>query len=71
MFKEHQNNMLLGSFITTDKIDSKRRNVLVLSLLNLASIDENDIIYSTVVNIADKKSAKKSNVKLLIEKLRI
>ena len=27
-------------------------------LIESASIDENDIIYSTVVNIADKKSAK-------------
>ena len=58
MFKEHQNNMLLGSFITTDKIDSKEAKRSCPQLIESASIDENDIIYSTVVNIADKKSAK-------------
>lgn len=58
MFKEHQNNMLLGSFITTDNIDSKEAKRSCPQLIESASIDENDIIYSTVVNIADKKSAK-------------
>ncbi len=58
MFKGHQNNMLLGSFITTDKIDSKEAKRSCPQLIESASIDENDIIYSTVVNIADKKSAK-------------
>lgn len=58
MFKEHQNNMLLGSFITTDKIDSKEAKRSCPQLIESASIDENDIIYSTVVNVADKKSAK-------------
>ena len=57
MFKEHQNNMLLGSFITTDKIDSKEAKRSCPQLIESASIDENDIIYSTVVNVADKKSA--------------
>lgn len=58
MFKEHQNNMLLGSFITTDNIDSKEAKRSCPQLIESASIDENDIIYSTVVNVADKKSAK-------------
>ena len=58
MSKEHQNNMLLGSFITTDKIDSKEAKRSCPQLIESASIDENDIIYSTVVNVADKKSAK-------------
>lgn len=58
MFKEHQNNMHLGSFITTDKIDSKEAKRSCPQLIESASIDENDIIYSTVVNVADKKSAK-------------
>ena len=58
MFKEHQKNMLLGSFITTDKIDSKEAKRSCPQLIESASIDENDIIYSTVVNVADKKSAK-------------
>ena len=56
--KEHQNKMLLGSFITTDKIDSKEAKRSCPQLIESASIDENDIIYSTVVNVADKKSAK-------------
>lgn len=58
MFKEHQKNMLLGSFITTDNIDSKEAKRSCPQLIESASIDENDIIYSTVVNVADKKSAK-------------
>ena len=58
MFKEHEKNMLLGSFITTDKIDSKEAKRSCPQLIESASIDENDIIYSTVVNVADKKSAK-------------
>lgn len=58
MFKEHQNNMFLGSFITTDKIDSKEAKRSCPQLIESASIDENDIIYSTIVNVADKKSAK-------------
>lgn len=58
MFKEHQKNMLLGSFITTDKIDSKEAKRSCPQLIESASIDENDIIYSTVVNVSDKKSAK-------------
>ncbi len=58
MFKVHQNNMLLGSFITTDIIDSKEAKRSCPQLIESASIDENDIIYSTVLNIADKKSAK-------------
>ena len=45
MFKEHQNNMLLGSFITTDKIDSKEAKRSCPQLIESASIDENDIIY--------------------------
>ena len=43
MFKEHQNK------------EAKRS---CPQLIESASIDENDIIYSTVVNVADKKSAK-------------
>ena len=58
MFKEHQDNMLLGSFITTDIIDSKEAKRSCPQLIESASIDENGIIYSTVVNVSDKKTAK-------------
>lgn len=58
MFKEHQNNTLLGSFITTDNIESKEAKRSCPRLIESASIDDNGIIYSTVVNISDKKSAK-------------
>ncbi len=48
MFKEHQNNTLLGSYITTPE-----RNVnseTAPQLIESASVDENGVIYSTIVN---------------------
>lgn len=65
MFKEHQNNTLLGSFITTDTsiIDSKKEpseegNLKLPQLIESASVDENGTIYSTIVNTSATKSAK-------------
>ena len=65
MFKEHQENTLLGSFITTETavIDSKKHpsdegNLKLPQLIESASVDENGVIYSTIVNTSAKKSAK-------------
>ena len=58
MFKEHQNNMLLGSFITSDTIESKEAKRSCPMLIESASIDENGVIYSTIANVSDKKLAK-------------
>ncbi len=65
MFKDHQNNTQLGSFITTDinLIDSKKHpndegNLKLPQLIESASMDENGVIYSTIVNTSAKKQAK-------------
>ncbi|MBQ7741241.1 MAG: alpha-N-arabinofuranosidase [Eubacterium sp.] len=59
MFKEHQENTLLGSFITTDSVKSKNDgNKEFPRLIESASIDENGVIYSTVANTSFDKSAK-------------
>lgn len=64
MFKEHQNNTLLGSFITTDisLVDAKKHpwdeKLKLPQLIESASVDENGTIYSTIVNTSAKKSAK-------------
>ena len=51
MYKEHQNNQLLGSYITTKEIESVNDNgVKFPQLTESASIDENGVIYSTVSN---------------------
>ena len=65
MFKEHQNNTLLGSFITTDvdtvysrKHPTDDANLKLPQLIESASVDENGVIYATVVNTSATKSAK-------------
>jgi alpha-N-arabinofuranosidase len=58
MYKEHQNNTLVGSYITTDNIDSKNDNKSFPQLVESASVDENGVIYSTITNTSAKKSAK-------------
>lgn len=65
MFKDHQNNTLLDSFITTDTsiVDSKKRpsdegNLKLPQLIESASVDENGVIYSTIVNTSATKPAK-------------
>lgn len=59
MYKEHQNNTLLGSYITSENIESKNdRNKQFPQLIESASTDENGAIYSTITNTSSVKSAK-------------
>ena len=58
MFKEHQNNTLVGSYITTENIDSKDDGKAFPQLLESASVDENGVICSTVANTSAVKPAK-------------
>ncbi|MCR5207439.1 MAG: alpha-N-arabinofuranosidase [Eubacterium sp.] len=59
LFKEHQNNTLLGSYITSDKIASKNDGGREFpQLIESASIDEHGVIYSTIANTSDVKKAK-------------
>ena len=59
MYKEHQENTLLGSYITTEKIKSKNdNNAEFPQLIESASINENGVIYSTIANTSSTKSAK-------------
>lgn len=59
MYKEHQNNTLLGSYITSENIESKNdRNKQFPQLIESASTDENGAIYSTITNTSSSKSAK-------------
>lgn len=58
MYKEHQENTLVGSYITTESIHSKNNNSDFPQLVESASVDENGVIYSTITNTSDKKSAK-------------
>ncbi len=64
MYKEHQNNTLLGSYITTNvqnvpcgKSPSDRPTRPLPQLCESASIDENGTIWATVVNTSYEKSA--------------
>lgn len=54
MYRSHQNNTLLGSYITTEKIDDDEATP---QLTQSASMDENGVIYSTVTNLSADKSA--------------
>ena len=59
MYKEHQNNTLLGSYITSENIESKNDgNKQFPQLIESASTDENGAIYSTITNTSSVKSAK-------------
>lgn len=59
MYKEHQNNTLIGSYITSENIESKNdRNKQFPQLIESASTDENGTIYSTITNTSSTKSAK-------------
>lgn len=58
MYKEHQNNTLIGSYLTTDSLNSKHDNKDFPQLNESASIDENGVIYSTITNSSSQKSAK-------------
>ncbi len=55
MYKDHQDNTLLGSYITTEKEGVE--GATLPQLIESASVDENGVIYSTVTNISDEKSA--------------
>lgn len=59
MYKEHQNNTLIGSYITSDVIKSNNDgNKQFPQLIESASRDENGTIYSTITNTSSVKSAK-------------
>lgn len=55
MYKDHQNNTLLGSYITTDTFNADSRNVP--KLIESASADENGVIYSTITNVSADEEA--------------
>ncbi|MDD6728419.1 MAG: alpha-L-arabinofuranosidase C-terminal domain-containing protein [Eubacteriales bacterium] len=57
MYKEHQENTLLGSYITTDEIKSDSAKMSCPKLIESASIDDNGVIYSTVTNVSETESA--------------
>ena len=58
MYKEHQNNTLIGSYITTCELNSVNDNKTFPQLIESASIDDNGVIYSTITNTSSDKSAK-------------
>ena len=58
MYKEHQNNTLIGSYITTGTVHSENDNRDFPQLVESASVDENGVIYSTITNTSATKSAK-------------
>lgn len=59
MYKEHQDNTLIGSYITSDMLESKwDNNKKYPQLFESASIDENGVIYSTITNTSAKKATK-------------
>ena len=55
MFKDHQENMLLDSFITSEKAGDDIYSLP--QLVESASVDENGVIYSTIVNTSLADSA--------------
>ncbi|MDE5973735.1 MAG: alpha-N-arabinofuranosidase, partial [Eubacterium sp.] len=58
MYKEHQENTLIGSYITSDDIQSKEAGRSFPELVESASIDDNGIIYSTITNTSASKTKK-------------
>lgn len=51
MYKDHQENTLIGSFLTTKELSSEMNNGKKYpQLTESASVDENGVIYSTVTN---------------------
>lgn len=53
MYRDHQNNTLLGSYITTEKLADDETPQLTQS----ASMDENGVIYATVTNLSADNAA--------------
>ncbi|MCH5314302.1 MAG: alpha-N-arabinofuranosidase [Eubacterium sp.] len=58
MYKDHQENTLIGSYITTDKVQTKDNKYSCPNLIESASVDENGVIYSTITNVSASKSEK-------------
>ncbi len=58
MYKDHQKNTLIGSYLTTPKEYSKEADRSYPQLVESASINENGVICSTVTNTSATKSAK-------------
>lgn len=58
MYKDHQENTLLGSYITSDDIDSKEAGRSFPELVESASVDDNGVIYSTITNTSATKTKK-------------
>lgn len=58
MYKDHQNNTLVGSYITTDEIKSDEAKRSFPQLTESASVDENGTIYSTITNTSATKASK-------------
>ena len=51
MYKDHQENTLVGSFLTTKELTSEMNNKKSYpQLTESASIDENGVVYSTITN---------------------
>lgn len=57
MYKAHQNNMLLGSYITTDTIVSESAKGNCPKLIESASMDTDGVIYSTIANVSESEAA--------------
>lgn len=58
MYKDHQDNTLIGSYITSETIHSKNDSKDFPQLMESASIDENGVIYSTITNASSTKASK-------------
>jgi alpha-N-arabinofuranosidase len=58
MYKDHQENTLVGSYITSDEIESKNNNRKFPQLVESASVDDNGVIYSTITNTSATKTSK-------------
>lgn len=54
MYKQHHGNTLLGSFITSEKIENG--GLKMPELIESASVDENGVICSTIVNVSLDKT---------------
>ena len=55
MYKDHQQNTLLGSYITTPELEAESGKFP--QLIESASIDENGVIYATVTNTSPDEAA--------------
>lgn len=59
MYKDHQENTLLGSYITTDMLESKEDNGRTFpQLIESASMDDDGVIYSTIANTHATRTSK-------------